>query len=242
MPEKESIVWLVNLLKKLIFCIRLKLNRKLSSELEKLGMLYVSSLDLSGKKTKQHYFIGLVGSYGVGKTTVAKKISERLPFIVISSDEGRRLAEQNGFSHKIIEKQQLLFFVGLKVIKELLAKGINIILDADLMEPQYRMALSKILKSSGYTFILLRVIAQEDEVQKRIRNRAASEPSQYLKLNLPRHCEERKKIHSQNQLPKNIFYTLTNDESLKEQIENLIKKLLTNFKFEEVENVLAKKK
>ena len=199
-------------------------NRLSLKQVENVAKEYVNSLVMPRQKTAKKHFIGLIGSYGVGKTTVAKKIAEKLPFIIIVSDEGRRLLERKGFPHNIIKKSKLIFLLGLRIIKELMNHDINIILDADLREPYFREPLRNIIASAGYNFILLHVMAPENLVRERITERRTKETSRYLKDNLERHYEERRKIHLSYPLPDDIFYTFANNEPIDAQIEEFIDK------------------
>src|SRR3989344_2914217 len=215
---------LKNYIKKFLFALWLWRNGLNLGRLENIARKYIDSLNLQGKGTNQQFFIGLIGSYGTGKTTIAKRLTEKLPLVMVSSDEIRRLLEYNNIPHQIIENQKLLFFVGLKFINELIKKRINIILDADLRETQYREALQKIFNAAGYKIIILHITAPEKLVLGRIKTRREKERSQYLKINLERHYQERQKIHSRYPLPQNIFYTFTNNDNLDSQINEMIQK------------------
>jgi len=170
----------------------------------------IKSLDL--KPTKQHFFIGFIARYGVGKTTVAKKIAERLQLLHLSSDEGRRLFQQRGVSSDIVGKEKLIFFMGFKVIQELAQRKINILLDADLRQSHFREPLQKFIESRGYKFLLVNVVTKDEIVLERIRQRQKEEESEYLKENMERHFLDRKKIHESEPMP-DIFFTFTNEGS-----------------------------
>jgi predicted kinase len=186
---------------------------------------YIESIKIINKQTKFQYFIGLIGSYGVGKTTVARKLSEKSPFLMMSSDDGRRFLESNNFPQKVLDNNNIILSFGLKVIKKLLKKKINIILDADLREPRYRNIILKIAKGAGYKFILLYITAPDDQVRQRIIERSQKEYSPFFKENTMRHFNFRRKIHLLHPLPENIFYKINNDATLDNQINNLVKKI-----------------
>lgn len=183
--------------------------------------------ELDVKPTEQQVFLGFVGSYGVGKTTTAKKNSERLPFFVISSDEGRRLLQQNGISSDVAGNEKLMFFMGLKVIQELMRRRINILLDADLMQPHFRIKLKNILEENNYKLLLVSVVAEDNVVLNRVAQRRISEESEYLKNNVECHFAERKKIHETETMPATffIFTNNGNTDELDKQIDEFVDKV-----------------
>lgn len=188
--------------------------------------------ELSVKPTEQQIFLGFIARYGVGKTTVAKKISERLPFFVISSDEGRRLLQQNGVSSDIVGKEKFIFFMGLKVIQELIHRKINILLDADLMQPHFRKKLQQILGERGYKLLLAHVVAEDKIVWDRITQRRLTEESEYIRENMERHFAKRKEIHATEPMPDTFFTFVNNGDisDLDKQIDEFVTKAREEFK------------
>lgn len=192
----------------------------------------VKSLEL--KPSKQQFFVGFIVRYGVGKMTVAKKIAERLPFLHLSSDEGRRLLQQRGVPSDVVGKEKLIFFMGFKVIQELARRKINILLDADLRQFHFRETLQKFIESQGYKFLLIRVIARDEIVLDRIKQRQKEEESEYLRENMERHFMDRKKIHETEPMP-DIFFTFTNEgnpEELNPQVDLFVNKFRESFNIE----------
>ncbi|MFH1235533.1 MAG: AAA family ATPase [Parcubacteria group bacterium] len=183
------------------------------------------------KPTEQQFFIGFIGCYGVGKTSAAKKIIERLPFVLISSDEGRRFLQQRGVPSGIVDEEKLMFLMGLKVMQELVRRRNNILLDADLRQSRFRKELQNFITAEGYKFLLLHVIAKDETVLGRISKRRIKEESEYLRENMECHVIYRKRIHESEPMPP-IFFTIHNDAdlgNLDEQIDRFVIKYKKTF-------------
>ena len=186
---------------------------------------------LNIKSTERQFFLGFIARYGVGKTTVAQKIAEQLPFIHLSSDEGRRLLQQQGVSSEVVGKEKLIFFAGFKVIQELMRQRINILLDADLRQSHFRKSLQEVVESEGYNFLLVHVIARDEVVRERMKQRQDNEESAYLRENMERHFMDRKIIHEVEPMP-SVFFTFTNEgkpEDLDEQVDKFVSKFKETF-------------
>lgn len=162
---------LLNFIKNIPFLLWLWGKGLTLNKIDALAKEYINSLTLPLQKTCEQFFIGLIGSYGAGKTTIAKKIADKLPFVIITSDDGRRLFEQKGFSPEILKKQKLIFLMGIKIIQELMRRKLNIILDADLREPHFREPLRNVVSLAGYYFVLLHITTPENYTKQRVAER-----------------------------------------------------------------------
>ncbi|GEM_PF-5115250 len=196
-------------------------------DISSLAQEYLKGLKIDNKIQQfpeaSKYFIGLIGSYGVGKSTIAKMLSEKLGFLVISSDDCRRMLDKKGMSPKKIDDNKIIFLIGVKVIEELMKRNLSIILDADLIEPTFRETIGKKVGENGYSFLLINIISDKEITEKRINGRLRNETSDYLKKNMKKHFAERQNIHSVNKLPEDIFYTFDTSKDLDFQIKTFLR-------------------
>ena len=200
-------------------------------DISSLAQEYLKGLKIDNKIQQfpkaSKYFIGLIGSYGVGKSTIAKMLSEKLGFLVVSSDDCRRMLDKKKMPYEEIDDNKIIFIIGSKVIKELMKRNLSIILDADLIEPHFREAIKKRVEENGYSFLLINIISDKYITEKRINVRLRNETSDYLKKNMKKHFVERQNIHLMHKLPP-VFFTFNTCKDLESQIKNFLRKFTSS--------------
>jgi len=117
------------------------------------------------------FLIVLSGLPGTGKSYVSRKLAERLPCVILSSDTMRRaLFPSPVFSAG--ENQRLFAAVHI-LIEELLSKNVAILLDATNLVERHRERLYCIIDRLRLKLIILRVEAPPEVVQERLQARMA---------------------------------------------------------------------
>lgn len=114
-------------------------------------------------------FVVVSGLPGTGKSHFCRRLVERLPAIILESDASRRVLFPSP-SYSLVESGRLFKVVHL-LIKELLQKGVSVILDATNLSERYREYLYSIAERLEIRLILVRVEAPPSVVRERLRAR-----------------------------------------------------------------------
>ena len=117
----------------------------------------LQQLDLP-KPNKHPWCIGMMGVIGAGKTTVANAVGKELKIPVLTSDEVRRELERRNAPLEKLEPMAL--HVCVMAFKDLLARKIPMILDADVNLPTARDLVDPHVEAAGYEMIFVRVEMQ----------------------------------------------------------------------------------
>ena len=110
------------------------------------------------------------GLPGTGKSYLSKRLAERVPFLVLESDVLRKtLFSPPSYSFR--ESTELFRTIHL-LLRELLSKGIPLILDAVNLSERFREQLYSIADRLNVRLILVRVEAPPEVVYQRLESRA----------------------------------------------------------------------
>jgi predicted kinase len=117
------------------------------------------------------FLIVLSGLPGTGKSYVSRKLAERIPCVILSSDTMRKALFPSPV-YGAPENQRL--FAALHIlIEDLLSKNIAILLDATNLVEHHRERLYAIVHRLRLKLIILRVEAPPEVVQERLQARMA---------------------------------------------------------------------
>ncbi|MCD5413235.1 MAG: ATP-binding protein [Dehalococcoidia bacterium] len=117
------------------------------------------------------FLIVLSGLPGTGKSYISRKLAERLPCVILSSDTMRRAL----FPSPVFNagENQRLFAAMHILIEDLLRKNVAILLDATNLVERHRERLYCIIDRLRVKIIILRVEAPPEVVQERLQARMA---------------------------------------------------------------------
>lgn len=201
--------------------------------INKVAKKYFETINLVKRKTDGKYVIGMIGGIGVGKTTIAKMIAKKLGFVVVCTDEIRRLLDRLGYDRKVIENAELVRMIGQTVSGELVKGEYNIILDSDLGDHHYRQVIDSKFGEYGYNVLYINVVAKQELAYSRMCDRTDNdELSPFMKQNLLDHFDDRCEIRKEFVLPDDLFFEINNDSNLDKlqlQVENAIAKFRQSF-------------
>jgi predicted kinase len=117
----------------------------------------------------QPAIIVVSGLPGTGKSYFCRRLSERLPFLILESDALRKqLFPVPTYS---ASESAHLFRTIYYLIEELIKKGIPVILDATNLSERHRERIYNIAERLSARLILVRVEAPPELVQKRLKSR-----------------------------------------------------------------------
>jgi predicted kinase len=111
------------------------------------------------------------GLPGTGKSYLSKRLAERVPFLILESDVLRKILFPTP-SYSSQESSQLFRAVHL-LLRELLGKGIPVILDATNLSERFREQLYGIVDRLNVKLVLVRVEAPPEVVYQRLESRMA---------------------------------------------------------------------
>jgi predicted kinase len=119
--------------------------------------------------TAQPILIVVSGLPGTGKSYLARRLTERLPFVIVETDFIRKTlfaqptysAEESGWVHR----------VGHALIDRLLRKGVRVIFDATNLVEFQREMLYHLADKAGAKLIIVQTHAAEEVVRQRLERR-----------------------------------------------------------------------
>ncbi len=122
-------------------------------------------------------FVVVSGLPGTGKSFFCRKLAERAPFVILSSDALRKILFPVPQYDESENKR--LFPACHALLGELLTKGLPIIFDATNLLERHREYLYRAAEKAGANFVLVRVEAPAEMVQQRLLAREKGVIPQY---------------------------------------------------------------
>lgn len=140
-------------------------DKHLLSDVKKL----IESLGPLPEPEAKPVFIAVSGLPGTGKSYFSRKLTERLPLVILESDALRKvLFPSPSYSQ---QESARLFRMCYFLIEMLLSKGIPVILDATNLVERYRERLYHIADRLNVKLLLVRVEAPPQLVKERLKAR-----------------------------------------------------------------------
>jgi predicted kinase len=143
------------------------------------------------KPSAKPYIIGFLGMPGLGKTTLAKKLSEAFHLPILERDDIRRFLHSQGHS---VSAHDLVEAISQATLHHYLSRKHSLILDADLIALNEN--LQPILKAHKATLFTIQLTCPEEVVFERIRQRNPTDADAYIAV-----YNERKILHQTHPLP-----------------------------------------
>lgn len=185
---------------------------------------FIKTIPIVNPDTKTLFSISFIGNLCCGKTSIAKKISEKLNLYIYINDTARRYLNNLGFEGET-PAPHILNKISVGASEYLYKNRISHIIDADLI--RFHDSARRIAESFGAKLYIIEIICPEEIMLERIKQREEN-----IKLNketsfsraVTKHYFERKKLHDLLPKPK-FFFRIDMTLDIDNQIDKLILKL-----------------
>lgn len=131
----------------------------------------------SQETTAKPVLLLLCGLPGTGKSFLARRLAEALPFVIIESDMIRKiLFPQPGYT---AQESRWVHRTCHALMAKLLKRGVRVIYDATNLIEYHRELVYRIAERAGARLVVVKTVASEEMVRERLRTRqkAAAEVS-----------------------------------------------------------------
>lgn len=191
---------------------------------------FIRTIHVDPSNTKRLFTVGFAGLNGVGKSFVARRLSEKLGLYVASNDKIRRFLNEQGFEGAS-PVQDMVQKIGPASSAYLYEHKISHVIDADLY--QLHQITRENARNHGANFFLVRLVCPEEIILERLERRER-EIRGNADANLSRVGKDeyfkRKRLHESLPIPE-TFFTIDTSGDIDSQLDLLVSKL-------QAENVL----
>lgn len=187
-------------------------------------LLEIVVRDIPINKSKMVYGITFIGLPGVGKSTVANKLSKKLGLYVTANDKIRRLLERLGYDVDG-EHRTLVESLANDRTKYMLRNGISMIIDAN-MNGFYEMAINNFKEFNAKLFFIKLECSEEvilDRIEKRLINR---ESNNYSKADKEVYFKNKERFKLKPFPDELVFATINTENDIDNQIDIVVNKIL----------------
>jgi len=138
-------------------------------DLEKAVATIEEKLQNTSETTSRPVLVMLCGLPGTGKSYLARRLAEHLPFVIIETDFVRKTlfspptysARESALVHRVCHT----------LIEKLLRKGLRVIFDATNLVEFQREYVYRLAEHSGAKLVIVKTVAPEEVVQERLHKR-----------------------------------------------------------------------
>lgn len=179
--------------------------------------------DIPITKYEDVYGITFIGLPGVGKTTVANKLSEKTGLYITANDKIRRILEGLGYDVDH-EYRTLVEFLANDRTRYMLKNGVSMIIDAN-MNGFYEMAINNFKEFDARLFFIKLECSEEvilDRIDKRLVNEDANN---YSKAGRESYFTNKENFKLKPFPEELIFATINTCDNIDSQIDEVIDKL-----------------
>ena len=180
--------------------------------------------DIPINKSKMVYGISFIGLPGVGKSTVADKLSKKLGLYVTANDKIRRFLEELGYDIDG-EYRTLVESLANDRTRYMLKNGISMIIDAN-MNGFYEMAINNFNEYDAMLFFIKLECSEDvilDRIDKRIVN---SEKNNYSRAGREVYFANKEKFKLKSFPEELVFATINTEDDIDNQVDKVVNKIL----------------
>lgn len=131
---------------------------------ERIKNLYTAQLIIPDQIPERQFFLCPIGLVGAGKTTVIKPLAEHFHLVRISTDEIRKLLQEQGYNH--VKTAELAY----SIISDFAKKGYGVAVDADCAGNNVAGSIRQAAKAIGAKIAWIHINSPEDFILQKLRN------------------------------------------------------------------------
>lgn len=180
--------------------------------------------DIPINKSKMVYGITFIGLPGVGKSTVANKLSKKLGLYVTANDKIRRILDELGYDVDG-EYRTLALSLANERTRYMLKNSVSMIIDAN-MNGFYEMAINNFNEFNAKLFFI-KLECSEDVILDRIDKRlVSSKKNNYSKADRNAYFANKERFKLKPFLEDLVFATINTENDIDNQIDIVVNKIL----------------
>jgi predicted kinase len=161
--------WWIDLVKRCRFVIMSRGIGVMADRLDDYVAKVEAGLANIDQTTASPVLVMLAGLPGTGKSSVARRLAEIVPFAIVESDHVRKLlfpqteytGEESYWVHRTCHA----------VMARLLRKGVRVIYDATNLEERHRELVYRLADREGVKLVIVKIVAPEDLASERLHGR-----------------------------------------------------------------------
>lgn len=180
--------------------------------------------DIPMKRSENVYGITFIGLPGVGKTTVANRLSKKTGLYVTANDKIRCLLEELGYD--VYGKHRTLVeSLANDRTKYMLRNGISMIIDAN-MNGFYEMAINNFKEFNAKLFFIKLECSEEvilDRIEKRL---ISNDLNNYSKADKEAYFVNKERFKLKSFPEEYVFATINTEDDIDDQIDVVVNKIL----------------
>ena len=129
------------------------------------------SLGIPSERLSQPTLVLLCGLPGTGKSYLAQQLAERLPMVLVASDQVRRVLYSE--PRYTPEEHYAVHATCQEMVDQLLREGHSIVLDATNLIRRHRQRYYSLAEEHGANLLVLQTVASPEVARRRLQERRA---------------------------------------------------------------------
>lgn len=133
-------------------------------EFEEILETYIGRVRLPSRKFPVKFMLCPVGLVGAGKSTVVGKLAEKLPMVVVSTDNFRKTLKERGSGYDSAEE------LTLRAVRHFAKKSWNVAIDSNCGRAEKKKQIEKLARELGAKIVFIEVNPPEAYILNKLKN------------------------------------------------------------------------